>query len=300
MTSIELVVNSRRRDLGEGLEVGRVLPWSQRRMVGPFIFFDHIGPATFPPSLPRSADVRPHPHIGLSTITYLFAGEIVHRDSLGCYQIIRPGEVNWMTAGRGITHSERFETMRKNGGFIHGIQAWVALPVEHEETQPAFTHFDATQLPIRQESDRTIHVIAGEAFGLTSAVPTHSPLFYAHVDLASEACVDVPDAHRERAMFVASGSAVVDGQNFEAGQMAIFTPGTRASVRAGASATLMLLGGEPLGERYIEWNFVSSRKERIQQAKADWRALRMPLPVGDSEEFIPLPGNPPPPPEPMS
>ena len=300
MPTIELVVNSRRRDLGEGLEVGRVLPWAKRRMVGPFIFFDHIGPATFPPALPRSTDVRPHPHIGLSTITYLFAGEIVHRDSIGYHQVIRPGEVNWMTAGRGITHSERFETMREHGGLIHGIQAWVALPAEHEETDPAFTHFDAAQLPTLQDDDITIRVIAGAAFGLSSAVPTHSPLFYAHVELGGSGQIEVPDAHRERAIFVAAGRVTVDAATIEAGQMAILDPDASVQIRANSPATLMLLGGEPLGERHIDWNFVSSRRERIEQAKADWRDLRMPLPVGDSDEFIPLPDGPPPPPEPMS
>jgi redox-sensitive bicupin YhaK (pirin superfamily) len=300
MTSpVELIVDSRRRNLGGGFEVGRVLPWTQRRMVGPFIFFDHLGPAIFPPSLPRNTDVRPHPHIGLSTITYLFAGEIVHRDSLGCYQVIRAGEVNWMTAGRGISHSERFTTMRERGGLIHGIQAWVALPEEHEETEPAFTHFDTHELPTREWPGATLRLIAGEAFGLKSAVPTHSRLFYAHAEAAPEASVELNDAYSERAVFVAAGRAAIDATILEAGQMAILTPGVRTAVRAVDASTLMLLGGEPLGQRYIEWNFVSSRPERIAQARSDWRALRIPLPIGDDGEFIPLPEAPKPP-EPMS
>jgi redox-sensitive bicupin YhaK (pirin superfamily) len=299
MPTIDLVVDSRRRNLGGGFEVGRVLPWSKRRMVGPFIFFDHIGPAIFPPSLPRRTDVRPHPHIGLSTITYLFAGEIVHRDSLGFHQVIRPGEVNWMTAGRGITHSERFETMREHGGLIHGIQAWVALPLEHEETDPAFTHFDAHELPSRELPGAKVRLIAGEAFELASSVPTHSRLFYAHVELEHAASINVPDGYSERAAFVAEGRLTIDGERFEAGQMAIFERDARVSIRAEGATTVMLLGGEPLGERHIDWNFVSSRKERIQQAKADWRARRMPLPIDDDQEFIPLPEDHPPP-EPMS
>lgn len=300
MPAIDLVIDSRNRRLGGGLEVGRVLPWSKRRMVGPFIFFDHIGPTLFPPSLPKSTDVRPHPHIGLSTITYLFAGEIVHRDSLGVHQIIRPGEVNWMTAGRGISHSERFETMREHGGPIHGIQAWVALPQEHEETDPTFTHFDAHELPISERDGVRMRLIAGEAFGLVSKVPTHSRLFYGHAELEDGARIAIPSDYSEVAVFVAAGRVAIDATKLAAGQMAIFTQGARADVRANGAATVMLLGGEPLGQRFIEWNFVSSRKERIEQAKADWHALRIPLPLGDDRELIPLPDDPPPPPEPMS
>jgi len=297
--SIELTIDARRRDLG-GFEVGRVLPWTKRRMVGPFIFFDHIGPATFPPSIPQRTDVRPHPHIGLSTITYLFAGEIVHRDSLGCYQVIRPGEVNWMTAGRGISHSERFETMREHGGLIHGIQAWVALPQTDEETDPTFVHFASESLPLQRIGGATIRLIAGAAFDATSPVTTHSPLFYAHADLEGDARIEVPEQMSERAVFVASGRALIDSSTIEAGRMVVLTPRTTVNVRAIGPATVMLLGGEPIGPRHIYWNFVSSRKERIEQAKADWRDGRMALPVDDDKEFIPLPDDPPPPPEPMS
>jgi redox-sensitive bicupin YhaK (pirin superfamily) len=269
-------------------------------MIGPFIFFDHIGPAVFPAALARSTDVRPHPHIGLSTITYLFEGEIVHRDSVGCYQIIRPGEVNWMTAGRGITHSERFETMRQHGGAIHGIQAWVALPEADEEAEPSFENVGAADLPKVKASGAQITLIAGRAFDRISTVKTHSRLFYAHAELEDDASTDLPSDFTERAVFVAAGRAVVDSTTLGAGQMAVFKPGVAASVRAIGPATLMLLGGEPLGARHIYWNFVSSRKERIEQAKEDWRAGRMALPIGDDQEFIPLPQDPLPPPEPMS
>jgi redox-sensitive bicupin YhaK (pirin superfamily) len=300
MSAIDLIIDSRRRNLGGTFDVGRVLPWSKRRMVGPFIFFDHIGPAMFPPSLPRSTDVRPHPHIGLATVTYLFAGEIVHRDSLGVHQIIRPGEVNWMTAGRGISHSERFETMREHGGLIHGIQAWVALPVEHEETAPAFTHFDAHELPSSEHGGVRMRLIAGEAFGLASKVPTHSRLFYGHAELAGGASIAMPEDYSEVAVFVAEGRMTLDGSVLATGQMAVLAPGARADLRAEEAATVMLLGGEPVGQRHIYWNFVSSRQDRIEQAKADWRAQRIPLPVDDDREFIPLPEEPRPPPEPMS
>ncbi|HEX6156770.1 MAG TPA: pirin family protein [Burkholderiales bacterium] len=288
---IETVIPQRRRDLG-GFEVGRVLPFAKRRMVGPFIFFDHMGPVDFAPGLPRSADVRPHPHIGLSTLTYLFAGEIMHRDSVGSEQPIRPGEVNWMTAGRGITHSERFERARREGGHMDGIQAWVALPREKEETAPAFSHHLAVAL------DQGVRLIAGEAFGRKSPVPVHSPLFYLHCDLADGAAAELPD-YPERAAYVASGAVEADGQRFAAGQMLVFGAGP-AQLRAAGAASVMLLGGEPVGERFIDWNFVSSSHERIEQAKADWRAGRMKLPDLDHQEFIPLPGDPAPPANPMS
>jgi len=279
---IELVISQRRRDLG-GFEVGRVLPFAQRRMVGPFIFFDHMGPVEFAPGVPRSVDVRPHPHIGLSTLTYLFAGEIMHRDSVGSEQPIRPGEVNWMTAGRGITHSERFERARREGGRMDGIQAWVALPNEKEESDPAFSHHGAKVL------DRQMRLIAGEAFGEKSPVPVHSPLFYLHCDLEPGARAELPDAYTERAAYVASGTVEADGQRIEGGNMLVFAPGP-ATIRAITRTTLMLLGGEPVGARFIDWNFVSSSKQRIEQAKADWRAGRMKLPDLDDQEFIPLPG----------
>ncbi|HEX7011798.1 MAG TPA: pirin family protein [Steroidobacteraceae bacterium] len=297
--SIESVIEARRRDLG-GFEVGRVLPWRNRRMVGPFIFFDHIGPVTLSPGLPKSADIRPHPHIGLATITYLFAGEMVHRDSLGCTQVIRPGEVNWMTAGRGISHSERFETMRERGGFLHGIQAWVALPDEHEETAPSFAHFDGPQLPRGELDGVRFTVIAGSVLGLTSPVQTLSPLAYAHFEIPRGARIEIPCKHRERAVFIAKGSVAIDGALHEVGKMPVFAPGATLSLAAPEDSTVMLLAGQPLGERHIWWNFVSSRRERIEQAKADWRAGRIELPVDDRDEFIPLPEEPEPKPEPLS
>jgi redox-sensitive bicupin YhaK (pirin superfamily) len=302
--SIELVIESRRRDLG-GFEVGRVLPWTKRRSVGPFVFFDHMGPKQMAANLPRKVDVRPHPHIGLSTITYLYAGEIVHRDSLGFHQVIRPGEVNWMTAGRGISHSERFETMREHGGLLHGIQAWIALPVADEETAPAFVHHAAQELPIERDGGVSRRVIAGKAFGKSSPVRTHSPIVYVHFELEAGASTAIPESHgpdgySERAAFVAAGTVRVGSESYEAGNMIVFTRDSQPRIVADTAATVMLLGGEPLGERHIWWNFVSSRRERIEQAKADWRAGRIALPVGDADEFIALPEEPPPPPEPMS
>jgi redox-sensitive bicupin YhaK (pirin superfamily) len=296
---LDLVIDARRRDLG-GFEVGRLLPAAARRMVGPFIFFDHIGPVQLPAGLPRTVDVRPHPHIGLSTITYLFDGEIMHRDSVGSEQPIRAGEVNWMTAGRGITHSERFERARMQGDHMHGIQSWVALPEEQEESEPAFAHHDQQDLPTYEGGGLWARLVAGEAFGARAQVKTHSPMFYVHWKLEGGAKAQLPAEYPERAAYVAQGTVDVEGRTCSAGQMLIFKPGKPVLFTAQTPAIVMLLGGEPLGERYIEWNFVSSSKERIEQAKADWRAGRMKLPDADNQEFIPLPGDPPPPATPMS
>jgi len=295
---IELVIDQRRRDLG-GFEVGRVLPFAKRRMVGPFIFFDHIGPVDFPRGIPRSVDVRPHPHIGLATVTYLFEGEIVHRDSVGSQQPIRPGEVNWMTAGRGITHSERFERARAEGGRMHGIQAWLALPESDEETDPDFVHHPASDLPTYEADGLWARLIAGEAFGARAKVKTHSPLFYVHWRLKAGAQAQLPAEYPQRAAYVAAGVVEVENQRFRPGQMLVFAAGEPALFTALESAIVMLLGGEPIGERYIEWNFVSSSRERIEQAKADWRAGRMKLPDLDNQEFIPLPAEPETPPPPL-
>ncbi len=287
---IELVIDSRRKDLG-GFEVGRVLPYAPHRRVGPFVFFDHMGPVTFPAGIPRNVDVRPHPHIGLSTVTYLFEGEMTHRDSVGSEIAVRPGEVNWMTAGRGITHSERFETIRKTGGPMHGIQAWVGLPTELEEIEPAFAHHGPEDLPTYESPDGLwARLIAGEAFGAKAAVKTHSPMFYVHWRLKAGARAQLGAEYPERAAFVASGSVEVDNHTYTAGQMLVFAPGQPVLFTAIADAGIMLLGGEPIGERFLDWNFVSSSKERIEQAKADWRAGRMKLPDLDHGEFIPLPG----------
>jgi redox-sensitive bicupin YhaK (pirin superfamily) len=294
---LELVIDQRRRDLG-GFEVGRVLPVAQRRMVGPFIFFDHIGPVNFPAGIPKTVDVRPHPHIGLSTVTYLFDGEIMHRDSLGFEQPIHPAEVNWMTAGRGITHSERFEKARAQGDLMHGIQSWVALPDAEEETDPAFTHYGSGDLPVSEEGAVRTRLLAGEAFGAKAGVKTHSPLFYAHWDLGAGARVKLPAEYTERAAYVVAGSVEVGGHTYGTGQMLVFTKGADAVLKATSPSIVMALGGEPVGPRFIDWNFVSSSKERIEQAKADWRAGRMKLPDLDAREFIPLPASPPPPPTP--
>ena len=285
---IGLVIEARCRDLG-GFEVGRVLPFARRRVVGPFVFFDHMGPVDFAPGLPREVDVRPHPHIGLSTITYLFEGEIMHRDSVGSEQAIRAGEVNWMTAGRGITHSERFEKGRLVGDRLHGLQTWVALPAEAEETAPSFSHHAIEELPLLDQRGVQGRLVVGEAFGARSAARALSPMFYIHWRLAAGASVEAPRDHRERAIYVAEGEVEVDGVAHGAGRMLVFTPGDEAVATATRPTTLMMLGGEPLGERFIEWNFVSSSRERIEQAKADWRAGRMKLPDRDNGEFIPLP-----------
>jgi redox-sensitive bicupin YhaK (pirin superfamily) len=296
---IELVIDSRRRDLG-GFEVGRVLPFAQRRMVGPFVFFDHMGPIDWAPGIPRSVDVRPHPHIGLSTVTYLFEGEITHRDSVGSEVAITPGEMNWMTAGKGITHSERFERLRAEGGAMHGIQAWVGLPTEDEEIEPAFAHHGPDDLPTYEGGGMWARLVAGEAFGAKAKVKTHSPMFYVHWRLDAGAKAQLPAEYPERAAFVVSGEIEVDGRAFTHGQMLVFAPGEPVLFTATRAAVVMLLGGEPIGERFIEWNFVSSSKERIAEAKADWRAGRMKLPDLDSGEFIPLPPDPPPPAPAMS
>ncbi len=286
---IEHVIEQRRRDIG-GFEVGRVLPVAARRMVGPFVFFDHMGPVDFPKGMPRSVDVRPHPHIGLSTITYLFEGEIMHRDSVGSEVAIRPGEINWMTAGRGITHSERFEEARAHGGAMHGIQAWVALPEADEETDPSFVHYGSQDMPVHGQAGAWAKVLAGEAYGIRSGVKTHSPMFYVHWTLDAGNTAELPGDYKERAVYVAAGSVEIEGQTFEAGRMMVFAPGAAIGVRAVTPAVIMMLGGDPVGPRFIEWNFVSSRKERIEQAKADWRAGRMKLPDLDDQEFVPLPG----------
>ena len=286
-----MLIDQRRRSLGR-FEVGRVLPHPHHHMVGPFIFFDHLGPVELPKGLPRDADVRPHPHIGLATVTYVFDGEIVHRDSLGIEQVIRPGEVNWMTAGRGITHSERFERARREGGPMHAIQSWVALPNDHEEATPNFAHHAGTgDLPLAEERGAWLRLLAGECFGLRAKVKTLSPLFYLHVALEAGASIALPREHPERGAYLVSGAVSADGQAVAAGQMIVFEENAPAVVAASAPSVLMLLGGAPVGPRFIEWNFVSSSRGRIEQAKADWRAGRMKLPDADNEEFIPLPAD---------
>jgi redox-sensitive bicupin YhaK (pirin superfamily) len=284
---IETVIHQHRHQLGN-FEIGRVLPSNQHRSVGPFIFFDHIGPMDLAQGLPRSADVRPHPHIGLSTVSYLYSGEIMHRDNLGNEQAIRPGEVNWMLAGRGITHSERFEKARLVGDRVHGIQAWVGLPEAQEEADPSFAHHAGSDLPEWNESGLAARLIAGSAYGAKAKVQVHSPLFYVHLEMTAGARTLAPEGYSERALYVASGAIECGPSRYSAGQMLLLGPGPLEFSAVGR-ATVMLLGGEPLGLRHIYWNFASSSRERIEQAKADWAAGRMRLPAHDDQEFIPLP-----------
>lgn len=300
---IEIVIDARKAALAPGMDVRRILPFRKRRMVGPFIFMDHAGPVDLQPQLVSSMDVLPHPHIGLSTVSYLFDGQVTHRDSLGVEQIITPGEVNWMTAGKGISHSERFEDPNAlAGGALEMIQTWVALPEKDEEADPSFENYKPEQLPIYTDTGIWMRLIAGEAFGLKNKVSTHSPLFYLHVRLDPETRFELPTGHAERGIYVAKGSIEISGRTYGTGQMLVFLKEAEPVILAKEMTTVMFLGGEPLGERFIWWNFVSSRKERIEAAKADWKEGRIVLPPMDNEEFIPLPedrsrpaGGPPPP-----
>lgn len=302
----QIIIEARKASLSTGLTVRRILPFRLRRMVGPFIFMDHAGPLNAQPSTVSSMDVLPHPHIGLSTVSYLFGGQVTHRDSLGVEQIIRPGEVNWMTAGRGIAHSERFEQPDAlANGTLEMIQTWVALPEKDEESLPAFNNYQPEALPVFTDKGIWMRLIAGNAYGLKNNVKAHSPLFYLHANLRAGAKLDLPKGHSERGVYIAKGSIDVLVRTYEAGQMLVFAKGEEPVMLAKEAATLMLLGGEPLGERFIWWNFVSSRRERIEQAKADWKEGRIQLPPTDNQEFIPLPEDrsrpaASPPPEPLS
>ncbi len=286
---IELIIDKRTHDLGGGFEVGRVLPFQKRRMVGPFIFFDQMGPVYLDAGIPKSLDVRPHPHIGLSTVTYLYDGAMTHRDSLGFHQEIKPGEVNWMVAGSGITHSERFEYARTNGANMFGIQAWVALPNEFEETNPAFYHHEGDDLPHWVDTGISGRLIAGAIDGMSAKVKTHSPLFYVHLEMKNGARHTISNQYSERAVFVARGAVEVLRQTLIAGQMAVLSGNEAIDIKATTDATIMILGGEPVGKRFMFWNFVASTNERLEQAKEDWKQGRMKLPKGDENEFIPLP-----------
>jgi redox-sensitive bicupin YhaK (pirin superfamily) len=287
---LDIVIEARKASLGPGMDVRRILPFRLRRMVGPFIFMDHAGPVEVKPEAVHSMDVLPHPHIGLSTVSYLFGGQVTHRDSLGVEQIIRPGEVNWMTAGSGIAHSERFEDPAAlAGGTLEMIQTWVALPENDEESVPSFTNYQPEHLPIFTDKGIWMRLIAGNAYGLRNDVRTHSPLFYLHVILDQGSRLALPTEHTERGIYVAKGSIEVSGRTYTIGQMLVFDKQAEPVIVAKEKATLMLLGGEPLGERFIWWNFVSSRKERIEQAKADWKEGRIQLPPTDNQEFVPLP-----------
>jgi redox-sensitive bicupin YhaK (pirin superfamily) len=288
---IETVILPRTRDLGDGFQVRRALPSMRRRMVGPFIFFDQMGPIVLRPG--HGLDVRPHPHIGLATVTYLFDGEILHRDSLGTVQPIRPGAVNWMTAGRGIVHSERTPPpVRASGGRLFGIQIWVALPQRDEESDPSFAHTPAEALPVIADAGARVRIIAGTAYGARSPVRTSSELFYADAALQPGSRLQAPTEHEERAVFIADGCASIAGENCLAGQLAVLRPRAPALIEASeGGARVLLIGGATIdGPRHIWWNLVSSRREQIEQAKADWAAGRFPKVPGETES-IPLPGD---------
>lgn len=286
----ELIIPSREAVISANLSVRRILPFRRRRMVGPFIYMDHAGPLEIPAAEASAMDVLPHPHIGLSTVTYLFSGRVTHRDSLGVEQEIRPGEVNWMTAGRGISHSERFEDPELlKGGTLEMLQTWVALPEEAEESEPEFNNYQPEQLPVFTDTGVWMRLIAGSAYGLQSAVRTHSPLFYLHVRLDKGAKFSLPGGYSERGAYIVSGSLEVSGRSYPKGQMLVFAKGDDPVLKAAEDTVLMLTGGEPLGERFIWWNFVSSRRERIEQAKNDWMSGKIQLPPSDNKEFIPLP-----------
>ncbi len=282
------VIVPRARDLG-GFEVRRALPSAKTQMIGPFIFFDQMGPAEL--MVGGGIDVRPHPHIGLATVTYLFEGEIFHRDSLGSAQAIKPGAVNLMTAGQGIVHSER-ETPEAitRPRRMFGIQSWAALPASHEETAPAFVHIPAEDLPVISETDKTIRLIMGELYGTASPADFPHPSFYAESNLKAGAKLPLDPDYDERGIFIAEGSIEISGQRFAAGQLLVFRPGDRITVSAVSDTRIMLLGGEPMdGPRHIWWNFVSSSKDRIEIAKQDWVQGRFATVPGDDVDFIPLP-----------
>jgi redox-sensitive bicupin YhaK (pirin superfamily) len=286
----EIIIDARTAYLGPNMAVNRILPFKDRRMVGPFIFMDHAGPVSFQGVGHHELDVLPHPHIGLSTVSYLFNGQMTHRDSLGVEQIIRPGEVNWMTAGSGISHSERFEDPGMLAtGQLELLQTWVALPEADEECAPEFHNYKQENLPVVSDKGLWMRLIAGEAFGLKSSVKTHSPLFYLHVSLNQGSTIKLPENYSERGIYIVSGSIEVSHTVYKPKQMIVFRPEEDPVIIAKEDSVLMMLGGEHLGHRHIWWNFVSSRKERIEQAKADWKEGRINLPTGDHDEFVPLP-----------
>lgn len=292
-------LSGREKDLGGGFLVRRVLPQAQHRSVGPFIFFDHFGPSREEPGV--NHDVRPHPHIGLATVTYLFEGAMTHRDSLGTVQVIEPGAINWMTSGRGIVHSERRpEHLRDVGYTNHGLQLWTALPLEHEETEPSFSHTPADAIPEVSAGDARVRVLVGEAFGQRSPVPTFSRTLYLDIWLPAGGRVELPALAPEQALYLVEGDLDVDGGRLEPREMGVLQPGGASQLFTQAGCRLVLVGGDPLeAPRHMWWNFVSSRKERILQAADDWEAMRMGEVPGETE-FIPLPPTRFTPPEPMS
>jgi redox-sensitive bicupin YhaK (pirin superfamily) len=283
-----LLIEPRLHDLGDGFTVRRLLPYRLRRSVGPFVFFDHIGPAELAPG--RGLDVRPHPHIGLATVTYLYEGALTHRDSLGRDQVIRPGDVNWMTAGRGIVHSERTPAPeRASGHRMHGIQTWVALPQAFAEAEPEFLHYESGSLPHTTRDGVSLRVIAGRAFGLESPVRVFSATLYVDVEMEAGSRLVIPPEHEERAMYVVSGNVDADGVRIDSMHMQVLAPGDDVALCAAGPARVLLCGGAPLdGERILWWNFVASSQERIERAKADWRAQVFGQVPGEAE-FIPLP-----------
>jgi redox-sensitive bicupin YhaK (pirin superfamily) len=285
-------IDARPRDLG-GLVVRRTLPSAARRMVGPFIFFDHFGPVAFPPG--QGMAVRPHPHIGLATVTYLFEGEIIHRDSLGSHRAIRPGDINWMTAGQGIVHSERTHPDRlARGSQLHGLQLWVALPRASEESEPSFFHHPQSTIPQQTLGGVEVRVLAGSALGMSSPVACLSPLFYVDAAMPPGSELALPSEHEERAVYVVSGRIQCAGEGAEVGRMLVLEKGVTVVIRAEGAARIVLVGGAPLdGERHIDWNFVSSSKERLMKARGDWKDGRFPKVPGDEVEFIPAPDDPP-------
>jgi redox-sensitive bicupin YhaK (pirin superfamily) len=291
LTAIDLTITPRDKDLG-GFHVGRILPYAKQRMVGPFIFLDHMGPAEFAAN--QGIDVRPHPHIGLATVTYLFEGRMFHRDSIGSAQPITPGAVNWMTAGRGIVHSERTPPQEKiKLHHVHGLQSWVALPKEYEECPPEFFHHPENTLPSFDIKGVAVRLVAGTAYGHEAPVKTYSPLFYAAVTMKAGDTLEMPQEHRERALYLLGGDLRIGNTQILPRTMAVFTADERIIVQANAASTFMLLGGDPLSEpRYIDWNFVSSSKDRLEQAKQDWLNQRFDKIPGDDQEFIPLPDYP--------
>jgi redox-sensitive bicupin YhaK (pirin superfamily) len=287
--AIQQVIVPRTADLGDGFSVRRALPSARSRMVGPFVFFDHFGPAVFRSG--NGLDVRPHPHIGLATVTYLFDGEIMHRDSLGTAAPILPGEVNWMTAGRGIVHSERTGPERRaKGDSLHGLQMWVALPAEREEMPPAFAHYAASAFPELRDDGTTVRVVVGSAYGARSPVATTSETLFADATLAAGSTLPLDADQEERAIYLLRGEIDIAGDRFGPDRLLVFRRGDRITVRALVDTHLVVFGGATLdGPRHIWWNFVSSRKERIEQAKADWAAGHFGKVPGDEIEFIPLP-----------
>lgn len=290
--AIAHVVVPRTVDLGDGFSVRRALPSARSRMVGPFIFFDHFGPAEFRAG--NGLDVRPHPHIGLATVTYLFDGEIMHRDSLGTAAPIKPGEVNWMTAGKGIVHSERTgPELRSTGSGIHGLQMWVGLPAAKEEMDPGFAHHTTDQFPLIEDKGKSVRVVVGSLFGVRSPVPTVHETMFGDVTLHAGTSLPLDAGHEERALYVIDGVIDIAGDTFEPGRLLVFKPGDKLTVTAVRDAHFVIVGGAPMdGPRHIWWNFVSSRKERIEQAKAEWTAGHFGKVPGDEIEFIPLPEKP--------